>query len=102
MPDAERILHETTSLCKVCKAALPARVIARPNGEVFMQKRCAAHGEQEVRISTDADWYERTRAIKPKDAPPKTIKKNVEHGCPFDCGPCESHTQKVRLPVVTI
>ena len=26
----------------------------------------------------------------------------VDKGCPFDCGPCESHTQKVRLPVVTI
>jgi 7,8-dihydro-6-hydroxymethylpterin dimethyltransferase len=97
-----RLLHETTSLCKVCKDALPARVIATASGEVWMQKRCPTHGEQEARLSTDAEWYERTRAIVPKDAPPTMARRPVEHGCPFDCGPCETHTQKVRLPVVTI
>ena len=44
----------------------------------------------------------RTRAIMPVDARPAHVKHDIEHGCPFDCGPCESHTQKVRLPVVTI
>ncbi len=102
MSNTERLLHETTSLCKVCKAAVPARVVAIDNGEVWMRKRCAAHGEQEARLSTDASWYERTRAIMPVDARPAKVKHEIEHGCPFDCGPCESHTQKVRLPVVTI
>ncbi|MDC3955718.1 radical SAM protein [Polyangium jinanense] len=102
MQTAERLLHKTTSLCKVCKDALPARVVATPNGEAWMQKRCPTHGEQEVRLSTSAAWYERTRAIVPKEARPAKIRRPIEHGCPFDCGPCESHTQKVRLPVVTI
>ncbi|MEO7328832.1 MAG: radical SAM protein, partial [Minicystis sp.] len=56
-----RLLHETQSLCKVCKNAVPARVFATPSNEVWMYKRCAAHGEQEARLSTDAAWYERTR-----------------------------------------
>jgi 7,8-dihydro-6-hydroxymethylpterin dimethyltransferase len=102
MSNTERLLHETTSLCKVCKAAVSARVVAIDNGEVWMRKRCAAHGEQEARLSTDASWYERTRAIMPVDARPAKVKHEIEHGCPFDCGPCASHTQKVRLPVVTI
>jgi hypothetical protein len=102
MPAPERLLHETTSLCKVCKNALPARVVATDAGEVWMKKRCPAHGEQEARLSTNADWYERTRAVKPKDAPPPEVRRDIEHGCPFDCGPCASHTQKIRLPVVTI
>ncbi len=95
------LLHETVSLCRVCKAAVPARVVARA-GEVWMEKSCADHGAQEVRLSTDAGWYERTRAIAPKHSPPPRFRREVEHGCPFDCGPCTSHTQKIRLPVVTI
>lgn len=101
-PFDERLINETTSLCKTCKNAVPARILALPNGEVWMRKVCFEHGPQEVRLSTDAEWYERTRAIQPRLAPPRIIKKEVELGCPFDCGPCTQHTQKIRLPVVTI
>jgi 7,8-dihydro-6-hydroxymethylpterin dimethyltransferase len=97
----ERLLHTTTSLCKVCKEATPASIVAVGN-EVWMRKACAEHGAQEVRISTSVDWYERTRATKQVFAAPRVVKKAIDLGCPFDCGPCTSHTQKVRLPVVTI
>jgi 7,8-dihydro-6-hydroxymethylpterin dimethyltransferase len=97
-----RVLHTTTSLCRSCKEALPASVVALASNEVVMRKTCPQHGAQEVRLSTSAAWYEQTRAIKQRFAPPRVIKKAIEHGCPFDCGPCTSHTQKVRLPVVTI
>src|SRR5262245_28523556 len=99
---AERLLHETTSLCRECKNAIPARVVALEDGRVWMHKTCNAHGEQGVQISNNAEWYERTRAITPIRTPPTAAAKPVKRGCPFDCGPCESHTQKVRLPVVTI
>ncbi|MGE5182862.1 MAG: radical SAM protein [Acidobacteriota bacterium] len=99
---SERLLHATTSLCRTCKEAVPATVVALASEEVVMRKACPRHGAQEVRLSTNAAWYERTRAVKQRFAPPRVIKKEIEHGCPFDCGPCTSHTQKVRLPVVTI
>jgi 7,8-dihydro-6-hydroxymethylpterin dimethyltransferase len=98
----ERLLHTTTSLCRTCKEAVPASVVALASDEVWMRKTCDEHGAQEVRISTSAAWYEQTRATKQRFAPPRIVKKEVEHGCPFDCGPCTAHTQKVRLPVVTI
>jgi uncharacterized radical SAM superfamily Fe-S cluster-containing enzyme len=98
---SEHLLHETTSLCRTCKNALPARVVARA-GRVVMRKTCPDHGPQEVELSNDAGWYERTRAIQPRRTPPRVVKKDVDHGCPFDCGPCASHEQRVRLPVVTI
>jgi uncharacterized radical SAM superfamily Fe-S cluster-containing enzyme len=98
----ERLLHTTTSLCRACKEAVPASVLALATDEVVMRKTCAAHGAQEVRLSTNAAWYEQTRATRQHFAPPRVFKKDVEDGCPFDCGPCTSHTQKVRLPVVTI
>jgi uncharacterized radical SAM superfamily Fe-S cluster-containing enzyme len=97
----ERLLNETTSLCNHCKNAVPARVVAL-DGEVWMHKACAAHGAQSVRLSNNAGWYERTRAMPSVRVPPKKAMKEIHHGCPFDCGPCTSHTQKVRLPVVTI
>jgi len=97
----ERLIHTTNSLCRSCKEAIPASVVA-VGAEVWMRKACATHGAQEVRLSTSVEWYEQTRAIKQRFTPPSVIKKEVEHGCPFDCGPCTAHTQKVRLPVVTI
>jgi uncharacterized radical SAM superfamily Fe-S cluster-containing enzyme len=95
------LLHETTSLCRWCKNAVPARAVAR-GPEVWLEKTCPEHGPQEVMLSDDADWYQRTRAIPTRPAPPLRAPKPVEAGCPFDCGACESHEQKVRLPVVTI
>ncbi len=98
----ERLIHSTTSLCRACKDAVPATVVATAAGEVWMRKRCPAHGAQEVRLSTDAAWYERTRAVRPRGHPPARRPKPVEAGCPFDCGACAQHEQRVRLPVVTI
>lgn len=100
--EAERLIHTTTSLCRTCKEAVPASVVALPSGEVWMRKSCDAHGAQEVRISTNVAWYERTRGERQQFVPPRVFKKELEDGCPFDCGPCTAHTQKVRLPVVTI
>src|SRR5437660_4231847 len=97
----ERLIHETTGLCQVCKNALPARVVDVA-GEAWMRKTCPQHGPQEVRLSTSAEWYEKARAVSPRLSPPRGKLREVEHGCPFDCGPCTSHQQKVRLPVVTI
>ena len=99
---AETLLYETTSLCRECKNAVPARVVTSPSAEVWMRKICRDHGEQSVRLSTNAEWYEKTRAWQRLPVPPRGAKRQIELGCPFDCGPCDSHTQRVRLPVVTI
>jgi uncharacterized radical SAM superfamily Fe-S cluster-containing enzyme len=98
---SERLLHTTTSLCRTCKNAVAADVVA-VGDEVWMRKSCPAHGAQQVRLSTSAAWYEQTRAVSQQRVAPRILKKEVDLGCPFDCGPCASHTQKVRLPVVTI
>ena len=97
-----RLLHETTTLCRVCKDALPGRVVADDAGEVWLEKACPAHGPQRARLSADAAWYQRTRQVAPRPSPPRIERRPVERGCPFDCGPCEQHQQRVRLPVVTI
>jgi uncharacterized radical SAM superfamily Fe-S cluster-containing enzyme len=102
MTATARLINETTSLCRTCKQAVAARVVVDGANEVWMHKRCDEHGEQRVRLSTNGEWYERTRAIRPKSAPPTGPTRPVDKGCPFDCGPCESHAQRIRMPVVTI
>lgn len=97
----DRLIHETTSLCRACHRGVPARVLER-DGAAWMSKRCPDHGESEVRLSSRADWYERVRTIRPVPSPPPKLTREVEHGCPFDCGPCANHTQRIRMPVVTI
>jgi tetraether lipid synthase len=100
--ETERLIHETSSLCRICKNGIAARVVARPDGTVWMRKRCERHGRQDIQIGTNADWYARTRAIKNEKVKPLRVLREVEHGCPFDCGACTQHLQKVRLPVLPI
>jgi uncharacterized radical SAM superfamily Fe-S cluster-containing enzyme len=101
MTVASAFPYETTSLCKACKAALVARVVERA-GEVWLEKTCNVHGFQEVRLSTDARWYAETRETRHSYAAPSVFPKGVERGCPFDCGMCNEHVARTRLPVVTI
>jgi 7,8-dihydro-6-hydroxymethylpterin dimethyltransferase len=95
------LIHRTTSLCRECKIAVEADVVAR-GAAVWMEKTCPAHGAQEVQLSDDAAWYQATRAMVTKANPPARRPIEIALGCPFDCGACEQHEQKVRLPVVTI
>ncbi len=99
MPDAR--LRATTSLCSRCKRSVEAEVWRR-GGEVVMTKSCPAHGPEEVLLSSSAAWYEETVAAAPTLTPPPVVKKEVEQGCPYDCGPCTSHEQRVHMPVVPI
>ncbi|MEZ4370216.1 MAG: radical SAM protein [Polyangiaceae bacterium] len=98
---AARRLSTTTSLCPRCKRGIAAEIEER-GSEVWMRKACPDHGAFEVRLSTDSAWYQATEQLAAIDAPPPHVARDIEHGCPFDCGPCASHTQSIKLPVVTI
>ena len=52
----DRLIHETTSLCRECKDAVPARVVER-DGAAWMDKTCERHGQQTVQLSDDAGWF---------------------------------------------
>jgi uncharacterized radical SAM superfamily Fe-S cluster-containing enzyme len=90
----------TKSLCAVCKEAVDAKVVVKDDA-VFFDKFCPAHGKQECLVSSSAEWYFDALSFLSPNAPPAN-RKPVSRGCPFDCGPCESHQQKVALPVVPI
>ena len=99
-------LGATTSLCGVCQRTVAA-VIGRVGRAVVMRKQCPEHGAAEVPVAADADWYARTIDEASAEAsrltpPDPATAAPVRQGCPFDCGACPSHQQKVYLPVVPI
>jgi len=93
-------LGRTTGLCAKCKTSVPAETV-RVGERVYLRKRCEAHGDEEVLISSSAAWYAEAlshASVLEKPAMPRPISR----GCPYDCGPCEQHEQRNHLPVVPI
>jgi len=92
---------QTTSLCETCLKLVPAKVLIE-GSDVWYQKRCPEHGVQKTIISTDADYWKRTKDyLKPGDRPlsPQT---RTEHGCPHDCGLCPDHEQHSCLAIIEV
>ena len=97
----ERRLRQTTSLCTTCKQGVPADIV-EVGDHIVMRKRCTAHGEQEILLASDAAWYHRNERFAAVLKAPATVRKQIDAGCPFDCGACTSHQQSVYLPVIPI
>lgn len=92
----------TKSLCGTCKRAVDAKIVFR-DGAVWFDKFCPEHGAASVRVASSIDWYLDCLSFVAPNTPPARVMKPVsEEGCPFDCGPCASHQQKVYLPVIPI
>ncbi len=91
----------TKGLCRVCKEAVDAKIQFR-GGAVYFDKFCPTHGHQDVMVASSAEWYLDCLGFVAANHPPKVARKAVSKGCPFDCGPCAQHQQKVYLPVVPI
>jgi uncharacterized radical SAM superfamily Fe-S cluster-containing enzyme len=91
----------TKGLCATCKSSVDAKVLFKDDA-VWFDKFCPAHGHQRCRVSSSVEWYLDALSFIAPNTPPKRISKPVTYGCPFDCGACPSHQQKVYLPVVPI
>ncbi len=98
----EHVYYSTTkSLCGTCKAPVDAKVLFEADA-VWFDKFCTSHGHQRCRVSSSVEWYLDALSFVAPNTPPTRISKPVAGGCPFDCGACPSHQQKVFLPVVPI
>jgi uncharacterized radical SAM superfamily Fe-S cluster-containing enzyme len=92
---------QTTSLCDVCLALVPAKICI-DGDEVFFEKRCKTHGVRKALISSDAAFFKWQREfLKPGDRSlaPQT---RTQYGCPYDCGLCPDHEQHSCLAIVEI
>ena len=81
----------TQSLCPVCLQVIDAELYEQ-DGQVFMRKCCAEHGDFKELISSDAEFFlklRRTHYERPSGVENPNC-KNSSH-CPDDCGLCEQH-----------
>lgn len=91
----------TKGLCGTCKGSLDAKIVFRDD-RVYLDKFCPSHGHQTCLVSSSVEWYLDALSFIAPSTPPAQVRKDVTRGCPFDCGPCASHQQKVYLPVIPI
>jgi uncharacterized radical SAM superfamily Fe-S cluster-containing enzyme len=96
-----KFLGQTNSLCGICKQGIPAQLVEE-NQRILMRKECPTHGFSEVLIASSAQWYHEIMQQPAILKAPATVRREVEQGCPFDCGACTSHQQSVYLPVIPI
>lgn len=100
-----KIISHTQSLCPKCMQPVPAE-ICESDDQILMHKECARHGRQDVVISSDAKWYHRTMSFYSiHDSQSNESGKGrqaVEKGCPYDCGYCSRHGQRLYLPVAPV
>ncbi|MBF0106528.1 MAG: radical SAM protein [Deltaproteobacteria bacterium] len=67
-----------------------------------MQKKCPEHGEQEVLLASDKDWYESVIRWAHKAGNTFAAAMPSRQGCPHDCGLCSQHGQGLFLPVIPV
>src|ERR1700712_2044455 len=92
---------QTTSLCEVCLALVPAKIISEGN-DVFYLKRCREHGVQKTLVSDDLGYWKAQKDwLKPGDRPLK-VQTRTDHGCPYDCGLCPDHEQHSCLAIIEV
>lgn len=92
---------QTTSLCDVCLAPVPAKII-REDDNIFYLKRCRTHGVRKALVSTDAAYWRRCMDwLKPSDRP-MTAQTRTDFGCPYDCGLCPDHEQHTCLALIEV
>jgi len=102
MADRPYLYYElTNSVCTTCYRKVEAKIVFQDD-RVYMHKRCAQHGMEKVLISTDVEYYKRSRlTLKPGQLPLK-FNTPIRYGCPYDCGLCPDHEQHSCLTLVEI
>ena len=85
-------IGKTMSVCPVCLAKIPARKVVGADGNIYMEKRCWEHGSfrtliWEGDLKSYVNWSSKDAGG--KVTPVRAVE--VEKGCPYDCGLCQSH-----------
>ncbi len=102
MADRPYLYYElTNSICTTCHRKVEGKIVLQDD-RVYMHKRCPRHGFEKVLISTDVEYYKRSRlTLKPGQLPLK-FNTPIRYGCPYDCGLCPDHEQHSCLTLVEI
>ena len=90
------------SICSTCFRRVDAKIVFE-DANVYMLKRCPAHGFERILMADDIDYYRRCREvfIKPPEMPDH-YNTPIKYGCPYDCGLCPDHEQHSCLSLIEI
>ena len=101
-PLAKGLPKTTQSICPECLGVIEARLFEE-NGAVYMEKRCAAHGDFRDKIYSDARLYLKMEEWEFGDnrgLENPAVRNAVR--CPDDCGLCSLHTSHTVLSNVDL
>ena len=94
------LLKKTKSICPEDLRLLDAE-LWEVNGQVVMRKQCPEHGSFEDVYWSDYEEY--VRAEKFRDDGTGLLEyRECRNGCPFDCGPCQSHRSRTTLLIIDL
>jgi 7,8-dihydro-6-hydroxymethylpterin dimethyltransferase len=82
----------TESLCPSCLKRIPARR-AIQDSEVYLEKTCPEHGPFRTRIWKGQPEFE-AWCLPKIPVPLPVVFREIDQGCPFDCGLCPDHRQQ--------
>jgi uncharacterized radical SAM superfamily Fe-S cluster-containing enzyme len=100
--DTDYVFYELTrSICPECRRVIDAHILIREN-QVFMRKRCPAHGQFESLIYSDAELYTSSSKFNKPGTIPLEFAAEVANGCPHDCGLCPDHQQHTCLGIIEV
>lgn len=94
-------LGQSRGMCRECGASVEVRYIARGQ-QVFLQRNCPQHGQNEALVAGDLSWYLEAMSREVAPCPPPKVHAGKQSPCPDACGPCVFHGQRCHLPVIPI
>jgi hypothetical protein len=97
----DKVYYATRSMCPTCRRLLPAEVVARDH-QVFVARTCPEHGPFEGLVCSDQDWYEWLPLFDVEPVRPEHPDRQVQAGCPDDCGMCAAHRQSIGTAAIEI
>lgn len=81
----------TESLCPVCLKRIQARLV-EDGDEVYQVKTCPEHGTYKTLIWEGPPEFTSWKRPKIPSTPP-VLYREIDLGCPYDCGLCPAHRQ---------
>lgn len=109
----EEIIRRTRSICPECMNTIDATIYVDPKTNwVMMRKTCKEHGEFKDKLSIDPEEYtwaetftdELGSTIDNSTKPDYTISgiKEINEGCPNDCGLCQNHQSAPNIALIDV
>ena len=107
------IIRTTTSICPDCIKHLEAEIYVDPETNwVMMRKTCKDHGEFKDKLSINPEEYKWQQNITNdigstvnNSTQPEYVSsgiKDVNKGCPYDCGLCSNHKSAPNICLIDI